>query len=391
VCSEPGQIFDIFVAGGGPAGLTCAIAAARLGRRVLVVDGMKPPIDKACGEGLMPDAIAALRSLGVHLGGAVNETGTAPIRGIRFIDTANGTAAQAFFPQSAGGGRGIKRRTLHQLLVDRAAELGVVFSWETALRGLAGQGSDHTVVETSRGTFRTRYVVGADGHHSRVRSAAGLDRETITARRVGLRQHFAIAPWTDLVEVYWSNHGQAYVTPVSSGEVCVAFVSNQKFRAGVSEALAHFPQLSAHLARANPIDAPRGAITYSRKLHRVTSGNIALLGDASGSVDAVTGEGLSLAFRQALSLAQAIHTGDLAAYERAHLRMSRLPHLMASTMLLLDRSTLLRTCSIALLRRLPRLFSTLLQIHIGHSPQERGSGPTTSIERSGVVTLTLSS
>ena len=365
---------DVFIAGGGPAGLACAIALARKGHSVLVADGMKPPIDKACGEGLMPDTIAALHSLGIDLSISLVEDAASLIRGIRFIDTANATSAQAPFPGHAGPGRGIKRKTLHQLLLDRAVELGVTFSWETVVRGLAGQGSDHATVDTNRGSFRASYVVGADGHQSRIRSAAGLDRAKITARRVGLRQHFAIAPWTDFVEVYWSGHGQAYITPVSASEICVAFVAHSKFPDGVSEALAHFPQLTGRLAGAATSDAPRGAITYSRKLHRVTKGNVALLGDASGSVDAVTGEGLSLAFRQALELADAIHSGNLAAYQSAHLRMRRLPHLMASTMLLLDRSPLLRTCSIALLARLPRLFAKLLEVHIGHagcSPRSR--------------------
>ncbi len=372
---------DVFIAGGGPAGLACAIALARKGHSVLVADGMKPPIDKACGEGLMPDTLAALRNLGVDLPAFVAAEDAAPIRGIRFIDTASATTAQASFPLHAGEGRGIKRRTLHQLLLDRAIELGVLFSWETVIRGLAGDGTDHTTVETNCGSFQARYIIGADGHQSRIRSAAGLDRANITARRIGLRQHFTIASWTDFVEVYWSGHGQAYVTPVSATEICVAFVAHSKFAGGVAEALAYFPQLAARLSSAVPSDAPRGAITYSRKLHRVTKGNVALLGDASGSVDAVTGEGLSLAFRQAISLADAIHAGDLASYQRSHLRMRRMPHLMASTMLLLDRSPFLRSCSIDLLARVPRLFAMLLQIHIGHGrwiPRGRSAEATTS-------------
>jgi flavin-dependent dehydrogenase len=355
---------DVFIAGGGPAGLACAIALARKGLSVHIADGMKPPIDKACGEGLMPDTLAALRDLGIEFGLAgANQEHYATLRGIRFIDTSTDTVAQAAFP--SGDGRGMKRKVLHQLLLDRAIELGVRFSWETAVRGTA---EDGTTVETNRGHFRARFIVGADGHQSRIRACAGLDRASLTARRIGLRQHFAVRPWSDFVEVYWSGNGQAYVTPVSSGEVCVAFVAHAKFAGGIAEAISHFPQLQAHIAGAMPNDAARGSVTYSRKLHRVTRGNIALLGDASGSVDAVTGEGLSLCFRQALALADAIHANDLTAYQQAHNSIRRRPHLMASAMLLLDRSPFLRSRSIALLERYPQLFARLLEVHIGHAP-----------------------
>lgn len=355
---------DVFISGGGPAGLACAIALARKGFAVLIADGMKPPIDKACGEGLMPDTIAALRKLGVDLGPSAGNLGPcASICGIRFIDMGNGTTAQAAFPSSLG--RGMKRTELQQLLLDRAVELGVQFSWQTVVRGITRQG----IVDTYRGPIRARFIVGADGHQSRIRASAGLDRARTSARRIGLRQHFAVAPWSEFVEVYWSGHGQAYVTPVSSNEVCVAFVAQAKFAGGVPEALAHFPQLQTRLAAALPSDNARGSVTYSRQLHRVTRGNVALLGDASGSVDAVTGEGLSLCFRQALALADAIHADDLPAYQRAHNSIRRLPHLMAGTMLLLDRSPILRSSSIALLARYPQLFASLLALHIGHVPQ----------------------
>ena len=56
---------DVFVIGGGPAGLAAAIAARQRGLRVVVADGARPPIDKACGEALMPDAITALERLGI--------------------------------------------------------------------------------------------------------------------------------------------------------------------------------------------------------------------------------------------------------------------------------------------------------------------------------------
>jgi flavin-dependent dehydrogenase len=354
---------DVFIAGAGPAGIACAIACTLRGLTVQVADAMSPPIDKACGEGLMPDTLAALTDLGVNLSlAAGNPTSSAPLRGIRFIGS-NATT-QASFPERTG--RGIKRPILHQLLLDRALQLGVRFHWQTVVQSIQ-QGSDTITIASNHQALSSRYLVGADGHQSRVRTWANLDRASISARRIGLRQHFALAPWSDHVEVYWSDHVQAYVTPISSSEVCVAFVANRKF-SSVDQALTHFPQLQAQLAAATPSDKPRGAITLSRKLHRVTRNNIALIGDASGSVDAVTGEGLALCFRQALALAAAIQSNDLALYQRAHTAMRRLPHLMSRTLLLMDSSPILRNHALQIMQRHPALFQHLLEVHIGHQP-----------------------
>ena len=108
---------DVFVAGGGPAGLAAAIAASQAGLAVTLADVARPPIDKACGEGIMPEGIVALGRLGIT---------PAPgqffaLAGMRFIDS-NG-AIDARFPR--GAGCGVRRTVLHQWLVDRAAEAGV--------------------------------------------------------------------------------------------------------------------------------------------------------------------------------------------------------------------------------------------------------------------------
>src|SRR3954453_2254062 len=96
---------DVFIAGGGPAGLSAAIAARRRGLDVTVADLARPPIDKACGEGIMPDGIAAARDMGVSLDDAT----ACPFRGIRFRD--GECVAEASFPH--GSGLGLRRTELH--------------------------------------------------------------------------------------------------------------------------------------------------------------------------------------------------------------------------------------------------------------------------------------
>ena len=301
---------DVLIVGAGPAGLACAIASARQGLHVEIVDAMKPPIDKACGEGLMPDSLEALAAIGfTDLDQILGEIESHRLRGIRFIG--DSAAAEARFPHAPG--RGIRRTVLHQILLDRAASLGVRFHWENSVQSITPK-DEGTLVHSNRQTLHTRYLIGADGPRSRIATWAGLTDDSVHSRRIGLRQHYTIAPWTDFVEVYWSNHGQAYVTPNSSNEVCVAFIANKKF-ASAGDALSHFPTLRRHLATAEPNGPARGSITFGRKLPRVTNNNIALIGDASGSVDAITGEGMALCFRQAAALSLALRANDLALEE----------------------------------------------------------------------------
>ena len=93
--------------------------------------------------------------------------------------------------------------------------------------------------------------------------------------------------------------------------------------------------------------------------------HVALIGDASGSADSITGEGLAVSFRQALALADAIAAGSLAHYERAHREIARLPHRMGSLMLTLDRWPRFQVQAIQALAGTPALFGELMDAHVG--------------------------
>lgn len=363
---------DVFICGGGPAGLAAAIAARQQGLAALVADCFKPPIDKACGEGMMPDSLAALARLGISLEGA--ETGV--FRGIRFVE--EDKSVEALFPQ--GIGHGIRRILLHNLLHQRAAALGVQFRWATQVLHV-DQGVDQTVVETNSEQIRYRWIVGADGLNSRIRQWSGLQAGKRLSRRIGLRQHYRTRPWGDFMEVHWSSAGQAYVTPVSKGEICVVVVARNRF-ASVDAALHLFPELAAQLSGTEHGSSERGALTTGHIYDRVTSGHTALIGDASGSVDAIAGDGLALAFLQAEALGHALKQGDLSLYEDAHRQIRQIPTFMSRTMLLMDRFEPLRRKSLSTFHRNPWLFERVLSVHTGATPL-------TMWGRSGLLNLGL--
>ncbi len=342
---------DVFVVGGGPGGLAAALAARQRGLTVVVADRAQPPIDKACGEGLMPEGVVALRRIGVELG---PEHGL-PFRGIRFVD--NELEAQAPFPRNFG--LGIRRTVLHRTLVEYATNAGAIICWQARVTGL-----DPSGVMVDGRTVRCRWIVGADGLHSRVRQWAGLLPSLNGRRRLGVRQHFRVRPWSDFVEVHWHNHCQAYVTPTGRDEVCVALIGGAR-EARISLLPILFPQLVKRLGNAEPMESERGATSMTNKLTAVTRGRIVLIGDASGSVDAITGEGLALAFRQATLLGAALAAGDLTTYETQHRRMGRMPRLMARLLLLLDDRDGLRKRALRALAARPSTFSRLLAVHVG--------------------------
>ncbi|MDP9055409.1 MAG: NAD(P)/FAD-dependent oxidoreductase [Acidobacteriota bacterium] len=335
---------DVFIVGGGPVGLTTAIAARRRGFRVTVADAMLPPIDKACGEGVMPDGLAVAARLGLQL----PMEDSFQFRGICFHG--DGVSVSAEF--ASGGGRGFRRTALHQALVEQAQRCGVEMRWGCSVPGLKG--------------IDARWIVGADGSRSQVRGWAHLDASSRDTQRYGFRRHFRVAPWNDHVEIHWGKSCQIYITPIGAREVCVALISRDpKLR--LSEALRQFPALCMRLGDAPENSRERGAATVSRRLRRVTRGNIALIGDASGSVDAISGEGLCLGFHQAIALANAMERKNLAEYEIAHRRLARRPRFMADLMLAMDRSPLLRKRALHALVSHPELFKKLLAMHVGAS------------------------
>lgn len=348
-----GHKCDVLIAGGGPAGLAAAIALRQRGADVVVADALRPPIDKPCGEGLMPDSRRELSRLGVELG---DEHGRL-FSGILFSDGTAHVAAK--FPR--GAGLGVRRPVLHGLLLERAAALGVRMAWHAPV---VMRDQNAALVGGEACAFR--WLIGADGHASRTRAWAGLDTTQLRSKRFGFRAHFRVAPWSEFVEIHWGDRGQVYVTPVGPQEVCVAAMSRDSDMR-LQQIVESIPFLQNKLAGARLSSGERGAVTLTRRLRRVTRENVALIGDASGSADAITGEGLAMAFRQALLLSESLARGGLEMYEAQHAGILSLPQQMAALMLLLDRYAWLRRRALPVLAARPELFRAMLAVHVGEA------------------------
>ncbi|TCC33727.1 NAD(P)/FAD-dependent oxidoreductase [Kribbella sindirgiensis] len=334
-------MIDLLVAGAGPAGAATAIRAALAGLSVVVVEPRPAPIDKACGEGIAHSAVAYLERLGVELSGR-------PFHGIRYLDETH--TVDAHF--TAGPGLGVRRTTLHAALMSRLAALNV-----PVLPTRVGPITQTPTSVTAAG-HTARYLAAADGLHSPIRRQLSLTTPTPGAVRRGLRRHFAVSPWTDLVEVYWSKLGEAYVTPVADDLVGVAVLTSA--RGTFDSHLDAFPLLKRRLQGAAPASAVMGAGPLRQRVTARTAGRVLLVGDAAGYVDALTGEGIAVALRTSAELVDCIRADRPQDYEAAWRRVSWECRLLTASLLWARNRPLLAPRIVPAAAAVPGIYRTIV-------------------------------
>lgn len=337
--------YEVAIVGGGPAGLAAGIGFARRGFSTVIIEKNEWPIDKACGEGLMPDGVAELERLGVlpHLDASY------PFKGVELVSK-RGTRMPV--PFRNGNGLGIRRTALSQALFAVASqELNLICMPRTKLLSI-----DHKQLTTSKSNISYRFLVGADGLRSQVRKLVATEVPT-KVRRYGATQHFEIAPWSQFVEVYFSDGIEAYVTPCGDNQVGVAFLwhydrfSPTHGRAGlIAQCLSHFPNLKERLSNCVATSETQTIGPMRRKIRVNKLPGIALLGDAAGYHDAITGEGVSLSLLEARALVER-YPHALGSYQKAQRRLKSKANLLTGSALFLSRRPYLQDAAFRLVSR----------------------------------------
>lgn len=334
-------MIDLVVAGGGPAGLATAIHAARAGLETVVIEKRPGPIDKACGEGLMPHAVHQLALLGAQPAGR-------PFKGISYFDEKH--AVTAHFGN--GDGFGVRRKTLHAALLTEADRAGVKLVHDTV--GPLTQDADSVTVNG----IRARYLAAADGLHSPIRTALGLGVSPGGTKRWGIKRHIAVAPWSDFVEVYWSDHAEAYITPVADDCVGIAILTSRQGR--FDQHLAAFPAVRERID-GFPREPDRAAGPLRQRVRSRVAGRVMLVGDAAGYVDALTGEGLGLSFAASKLLVDSVIADRPGDYERQWRKVTRRYRLLTAGLLHAGTSPL-RSLIVPAAASLPRVFRGVVNL-----------------------------
>jgi flavin-dependent dehydrogenase len=301
---------DVLIAGGGVAGSALAILLGRHGLQVELFERYCFPKEKPCGEGLMPAGVAVLNRLGVG-----ELVGGAPFYGVRYHFENHVTEGR--FPQAGGipvSGRGQRRKHLDEVLFRTAANAPGVTTH-------TGAHVDAPLREKGRvvGMFvdgrprRAALVVAADGVHSRLRHKMGLN-VPVRRKRFGIRAHFRLAKekvQAPCVDVFLGRGHELYVTPLPEGEVLVAALADaqqlgESVECSFRRWLLAEPELAKRLEGAEQITPLLATSPLSAQARSGVAPGFVLLGDAAGSLDPITGGGMTRALVTAELLEQYI-------------------------------------------------------------------------------------
>lgn len=286
------MLWDVIIAGGGPAGASAALAAAEQGLEALVLEAQPVPGSKVCAGGVSK---AALQELGGTLPESVAERHCRELRPVSVKGRFSFLRTDPFMVTVA-------RERFDCWLLNRAQAAGAEVSLGERVTGLT-PGPDGVTVRTSAGERKGRLVIGADGAIS---TAARWVRPALSARELGLGVAVEVADPSGAVLERLSEAIEIHYGLVPGGYGWV-FPRRDRLACGVAgpahavrdprQALAALLSL-ARLSSADCLGQPRtGLIPAGGPRRAVVRGRVLLAGDAAGLADALTGEGIRYALR----------------------------------------------------------------------------------------------
>ncbi|MCC5939231.1 MAG: NAD(P)/FAD-dependent oxidoreductase [Lunatimonas sp.] len=284
----------VVIVGAGLAGLSLSIELARLGVPVIVLEKDQFPRQKVCGEYISRESESYLNWLGV-------ETQSLPHIDTLVLTSMGGRQARLSLPR---GGFGLSRWTMDHRLAQIAQEKGVDIRFGTTVRAIEGN-----VVHTLRsGAVQASFVIAAYGRSNRL---SGIRIPTGSGAFVGVKYHVSSAAPSDTIEMHVFRGGYCGFSKVEGEKYCLCYLANAAPLKALGGNLDDFERMhlfqNPHLKeRFSEVKLLGDRVTTSQ-FHFSTYGGVyqdqLLLGDASGFIPPITGNGMSLALRSGAQLA----------------------------------------------------------------------------------------
>jgi geranylgeranyl reductase family protein len=279
--------YDVAVAGAGPAGSMAARQLATRGARVLLLDKQRFPRDKPCGGGV---TLRAASVQDVDLTPVIERT----VHGARFSLRLGDTFDRTF---EAPLTHLTQRCRLDAYLAERAAAAGADFHDGEAVREVeTGAG---VTLRTDRDVYAARVLIGADGANGLTGKSLGLrpDYEEAVALEANVPYPAGVpAEWRDVVALDLGGTAGGYGWVFPKGDHLNIGVGAWKYaaftlRPKLAEVARRFGFAESRLENIRGHHLPvRIAGTP------IASGPAAVVGDAAGLIDPLSGEGIHMAF-----------------------------------------------------------------------------------------------
>ncbi len=287
--------FDVLVVGGGPAGSTAAIRLADAGARVLLVDKARFPRDKPCGGGL---TMRAVRQCPVDPSPVVEEDVDVVEIRFRYRDSVVRRAPAPVI-------RMTQRRRLDAFLLGEARERGVEVREGTTIDATAAPADWVIAADGANGTTARSFGLGEGIVH-------GVAYEGNVPYGAVDRERYAHRAVVELADI-----------PGGYGWV---FAKGDHVNVGVGAWQSEGPKIREHLKRVcvahdlapEQLESLRGhRLPLRRPGVRIANERVALVGDAAGLIDPVSGDGMYECFVSSRLATEAILSGRLDGYQAA--------------------------------------------------------------------------